>query len=60
MQKYCTSCGAPTVEGNRFCLNCGAQLENDDEKELNKEIKKEEGIVKPEKKTKKIRRRKVF
>ncbi len=58
MEKYCTSCGEPIISGNRFCLNCGSQFENDNEKELNEEIKKEDEMVKPEKKTKIIKKKK--
>lgn len=26
--KYCTQCGHPVLEGNKFCTNCGARVES--------------------------------
>ncbi len=56
MEKYCIHCGEPTVPGNRFCLSCGASLENNEE-ELKIEQTVEKEVSKPEKKAMKKRKK---
>lgn len=56
MKKYCIHCGEPTVPGNKFCLSCGASLENNEE-ELKIEQNVENEILKIEKKAIKKRKK---
>ena len=29
--KYCPACGAPLIEGGKFCVNCGAKVPAEEE-----------------------------